>query len=90
MTLALYNNKKADTLIEAIRENLDAGTRAAQFNDLQALIADDAPAVFLYSPDYLYITNKNLRGLEAGLIAEPAERFLSTNKWYLRTTRVLK
>ncbi|OGY99859.1 MAG: hypothetical protein A2945_02605 [Candidatus Liptonbacteria bacterium RIFCSPLOWO2_01_FULL_52_25] len=90
LNLALYNSKKADTLIEAIRQNLDGEKRSSQFNDLQALIAEDAPAVFLYSPDYLYITNKNLRGLEAGLIAEPAERFLSTNKWYLRTTRVLK
>jgi peptide/nickel transport system substrate-binding protein len=90
LNLALYNNKKADTLIEAIRQNLDVDKRASQFNDLQKLIVDDMPALFLYSPDYLYITNKNLHGLEAGLIAEPAERFLTASKWYLKTTRVLK
>lgn len=90
LNLALYNNKRADTLIEAIRQNADEDKRAEQVRELQKIIADDAPALFLYSPDYLYVASKNLRGLEAGLIGEPSERFISANKWYLKTTRVLK
>ncbi|MDO8536772.1 MAG: peptide ABC transporter substrate-binding protein [bacterium] len=90
LNLALYNNKKADTLIESIRQNLDNEKRLEQFNDLQKLIMGDVPAIFLYSPDYIYIADKNLRGLEAGEIAEPADIFTATNKWYLKTARVLK
>lgn len=90
LNLALYNNKKADALIESIRQNLDSKSRTEQFNDLQALIINDQSTVFLYSPDYLYITSKNLRGVEAGLIAEPADRLRSAPSWYLKTARVLK
>lgn len=90
LNLALYNNKKADSLIESTRQNLDQEKRMAQFNDLQNLIVSDYPAIFLYSTDYLYVANKNLHGLDAGFIAEPADIFAGASSWYLKTARVLK
>jgi peptide/nickel transport system substrate-binding protein len=90
LNLALYNNKKADSLIESIRQNLDDEKRKAQFNDLQGLIINDYPATFLYSPDYLYIASKNLHGLEGEFVSEPSDIFIRANKWYLKTARVLK
>ncbi len=90
LNLALYNNKKADALIESVRQTLDDGKRASAFNDLQKQITGDAVAVFLYSPDYLYIASKNLHGADAGLIGDPADIFTTANKWYLKTARVLK
>lgn len=90
LNLALYNNKKVDSLIESVRQNLDEASRKAQFSDLQKLIIADYPAVFLYAPEYTFVAAKNLHGVEAGLIAEPSERFVTANKWYLKTARVLK
>ena len=90
LNLALYNNKKVDSLIESVGQNLDETSRKAQFSELQGLIAADYPAVFLYAPEYVFITAKNLHGVEGGLIAKPAERFVGANKWYLKTARVLK
>ena len=90
LNLSLYNNKKADSLIESIRQNLDTENRRAQFNELQMVILNDQPAIFLYSPDYIYISNKDLGGPEARLIAEPADRFVGASNWYLKTARVLK
>ena len=90
LNIALYNSKKADGLIEAIRQNLDEEKRRGQLAELQEVIAGDAPALFLYSPSYLYISGKNIRGIETGPISEPAERFRSAPGWYLRTARVLK
>lgn len=88
--LALYNNKKADALIESITQTANPEKRASQFKSLQELIVNDYPAVFLYSPDYLYITSKNIRGVNPVLITEPADRFVGAGKWYLKTARVLK
>jgi peptide/nickel transport system substrate-binding protein len=88
--LALYNNKKADALIESIRRNTDSPLIQSQFDQLQALITNDYPAVFLYSPDYLYVASKNLHGVDGGFVAEPADIFATANKWYLKTARVLK
>ncbi|MEK9180234.1 MAG: ABC transporter substrate-binding protein [Patescibacteria group bacterium] len=90
LNVALYNNKKADALIESIRQNIDEASRREEFLALQKIIADDLPAIFLYSPYYIYVSNKNVRGLEAMLISEPAERFTGAEKWYLRTARVLR
>jgi len=90
LNLSLYSNKKVDSLIAASRQNLDAEERRKQFDDLQATIANDYPAIFLYSPDYLYLAAKNLNGPEPGLLAEPADRLKNANHWYLKTARVFK
>lgn len=90
LNLSLYNNPKADALIESIRQNMDDASRKSQFDNLQSLIVNDNPAVFLYSTKYLYAAGKNLHGLNEGPIAEPADIFAGINKWYLKTARVLK
>ncbi|MEK7077344.1 MAG: peptide ABC transporter substrate-binding protein [Patescibacteria group bacterium] len=88
--LAIYNDKNTDRLIEAIRENPDPETRKVDFEKLREEITNDYPAVFLFSPDYLYVATKDLKGFVEGLIAEPADRFLNVSKWHLKTARVLK
>jgi len=90
LNVALYNSKEADVLIEAIRQNLDEESRREQFRELQLLIDGDHPAIFLYSPHYLYIASRNVRGVLPKLISEPAERFVGAKDWYLRTARVLR
>ncbi|MEK7111825.1 MAG: ABC transporter substrate-binding protein, partial [Patescibacteria group bacterium] len=90
LNLSLYNNKKADELIEAIRQNLDPEKRKNQFSELQKIITLDYPAVFLYSPNYLYITKKGLMGPTSGSIAESANRLNQVSNWYLKTVRVFK
>ncbi|MBU6500396.1 MAG: peptide ABC transporter substrate-binding protein [Patescibacteria group bacterium] len=90
LNLAIYNNKTADPLIESIRQNLDNTNRTDQFNKLLSIIMNDYPAVFLYSPDYLYLASKNLHGVESGFLSDPSDIFTTANKWYLKTARVLK
>lgn len=90
LNLALYNNKKADQLIETIRGDTDEASRAEEFSELERLIADDYPVVFLYSSEYTYITNKSVRGVGSGVIADAADRFKSIPSWYLKTALVLK
>lgn len=90
LNLSLYNNKKADSLIESIRQGKDKKLQESQFNELQKTIVSDYPAIFLYSPDYIYISEKNLHGVDARLIMEPADRFVGANYWYIKTARVLK
>ncbi|RJP45019.1 peptide ABC transporter substrate-binding protein [Candidatus Parcubacteria bacterium] len=90
LNLALYNNKTVDSLIEASRQNLDSVGRADAFFELQQAIMEDHPAVFLYSPHYLYLIPKGVGGIESGVLGEAADRFRSIGTWYLNTARVLK
>ena len=88
--LSLYNSKEADALIDKIRHEADTSTLPDLFTELQRVIVDDFPAIFLYAPDYLYLTGKDVKGLDPKLITEPADRFQSVALWHLKTKRVLK
>ena len=90
LNLSLYNSKKADSLIESIRQEMDDDKRKTEFGQLENIIVNDYPAIFLYSPDYTYVASKNLHGAEEKLVAEPADIFANAANWYLKTARVLK
>ncbi len=90
LNLAIYDNPRVDGLIEAARMELGNATRTAEFAQAEQIIASDYPAAFLYSPDYLFVTGDNVRGVSPAFIADPSDRFLSAGSWYLNTARVLK
>ncbi|OHA70512.1 MAG: hypothetical protein A3H01_01550 [Candidatus Wildermuthbacteria bacterium RIFCSPLOWO2_12_FULL_40_9] len=85
--LSLYENKKTDGLLEDIRQSLDLEVRTAKLEEFQNLLLEDAPAVFLYSQDYIYLTSKNIKGITETLIADPSERFSGITDWYIKTSR---
>ena len=87
LNLSLYENKTADKLIESIRSSFDKIEQESNLISLQTLIMGDIPAVFLNSPNYLYITTTELKGFNDKLIITPSNRFDDVEKWYLRTAR---
>ena len=88
--LALYKNTTDDTLMSSIRTTLSAASRTAMFAELQNDIVAANAAVFLYSPDDLYVTNKSVRGIAPTFLADPSDLSLQVPSWYLNTARVLK
>jgi peptide/nickel transport system substrate-binding protein len=90
LNLAIYNNKKIDSLIESARMEMNDAARAQKFANAELAIAADNPAIFLYSPDYLYVTNKSIRGITPQFLPDPSDRFRKVGEWYLNTARVLK
>jgi peptide/nickel transport system substrate-binding protein len=90
LNLSLYNNKKVDALLESIRKNFDKKSRKEDLSRLQKLITSDKPAIFLYSPTYLYVGPKDFGGFKEKTLVTPSDRFKNVNKWYLETTRVFK
>ncbi len=90
LNLSLYDNKEADILIELIREDLEKESRQRNLNKLQSLIVNDQPAVFLYFPFYLYVSNAQLGGFKEEFIFFPSERFENIENWYLETERRFK
>ncbi len=88
--LAMFDNKDADTLLQDIRQESDAEKRKEKYKELQKIIYDEAPALFLYSPSYLYPVSNNVKGIEAKNINSPVWRFADVNKWYIKTARVKK
>jgi len=87
--IALYANIATDRLLEEGRVNFEKDERAHIYKKFDAEVREDIPAIFVYSPDFIYILPKNLRGVETGTVAIPSERFLNVYQWFIETNRVL-
>ncbi|MBI2041718.1 MAG: hypothetical protein HYT20_01700, partial [Candidatus Nealsonbacteria bacterium] len=90
LNLAKYEDKSADKLLEAARISLDRAERAKNYQKFQDILIDSAPAVFLYSPDYVYYLDGNIKGVDTKIIADPSKRFTNIKEWYIKTKRVWK
>ena len=90
LNIALYANKTVDGILESARTINNTENREKKYGEFVAEIKKDKPAIFLYSPYYLYLVSKRLNVPETTIITTPAERFSNVNEWYLYTTRVWK
>ena len=90
LNLSLYNSPTVSSLIERARQNPVSSSTSQNLASAQADIITSYPAVFLYAPDYVYVTNKNTQGISTGLLTDPSNRFREIESWYLNTARVLK
>jgi len=88
LNLAMYENKKCDKLLEEVRESLDENLRKEKLEGFQDILIEDAPAVFLYNPDYLYLVSKEIKGINTKTIVDPSKRFSGIEDWYIKTKRV--
>ena len=88
LNLAMYANAKADTLLASARATTDREERERLYTSFASIISKDQPAVFLYSPEFIYVMPKNLQGITLGALTTPAERFLNAREWYTDTERI--
>src|SRR3989339_242631 len=90
LNLSEYQNKKVDQFLKDARETQDPASKAQEYEKLQNAILSDAPALFLYNPDYLYWVSKKIKGIDTTKIVDPAKRFENISNWYINTKRVWK
>jgi peptide/nickel transport system substrate-binding protein len=90
LNLSLYSNPDVDKLLEKIRQEADETQRIDDYKKFQQNITDDIPAIFLYSPNYLYVTNGTVQGININSMVTPDKRFSNVEQWYVKTKRVKK
>lgn len=88
LNVALYTNLKADKYLETARTLSSLADRMNQYRQFQNEVDKDIPAAFVYSPDFIYVVPKELKGLDIGNVTIPSDRFLNVTNWYLETDRV--
>ncbi|MCX6738014.1 MAG: ABC transporter substrate-binding protein [Candidatus Parcubacteria bacterium] len=88
LNLADYKNTKVDKLLEEIRTNSDKNTLIEKMEQAQALLITDAPAIFLFNPDLIYLSSSGIKGIKSHIIADPSQRFSDIENWYINTKRV--
>ena len=87
LNLAVYENKESDKLLEEARQTLNEEKRKAALEKFQDILIEDAPAVFLYNSDYLYLVSKEIKGISVKIITDPSKRFSGIENWYIKTKR---
>ena len=85
-----YANGKVDKLLENGLSTLDPDKEDSDYSAFSNEIANDIPAVFVYSPAYIYAVRPSDTGITLGAITTPQDRFANITNWYLATDRVWK
>jgi peptide/nickel transport system substrate-binding protein len=88
LNLSEYKNSTADTALEAGRTRLDASLRIIKYKPFLQAWQQDAPALGLYQPRLLYLTNGPVSGLTSQAITSPTDRFNNVQDWQIRQAKV--
>ena len=90
LNVAMYTNSRVDALLSDIRATASTTVTMSDYTKLDQLIRGDMPAIFLYSPDFIYAVPKNLSGIHLDSIVIPSDHWDSITNWYLETEKVWK
>ena len=88
LNIALYTNINADRYLETARTTSDESKKVEALQAFAEEVTKDTPAVFLYSPDFLYIVPKSVQGVTLGPLTTSGERFVNVHEWYIETERI--
>jgi peptide/nickel transport system substrate-binding protein len=88
LNLSLYKNSDVDNTLYQIytQGNYDE----EKIKSLIKQITSDYPAIFLYTPEEILITSKNINNINPVLISYTNEIFKDIKSWYIKTKRVFK
>ena len=91
LNISGYANATVDKLLEQGEQTLDPVKQNTMYQKFEDEIASDIPAVFIYSPSYIYVVRPDIRdGITLPHITRPEDRFLDETNWYLETDHVWK
>lgn len=90
LNVAMYTNAKVDKILEDAFITVDEQSRIKKYLQFASEIEKDLPAVFLYSPGFIYIVSDDLNQTGAKYITSPSDRYLNVYSWYTQTEDVWK
>jgi len=90
LNIALYANISADKSIEEARTSIESEVREEKLLEFLTEIENDKPAVFTFSPDFLYIVSEKVGSVNLSRLTIPSERFSNVWQWYIETNKVWK
>ena len=88
LNVSMYTNVKVDKILEDASTTVDEKSRIAKYIQFENEIRKDMPAVFLFSPNFIYVVSKDLKEMTAKNIISPSDRYLNAYLWYVETENV--
>lgn len=90
LNLSNYSSKEADKALEAGRQQVDAVKRKELYKKFLAVFSEDMPAVFLYSPKYIYAVNNRIKDVSISAVVNSSDRLSDINNWHIETGKRFK
>ena len=88
LNLSEYKNPVADAALEAGRTRLDPTLRIIKYKPFLEAWQHDSPALGLYQPRVLYLTNGPVSGLGDHPVNTAIDRFANVQNWEIRQAKV--
>lgn len=90
LNIALYANSQADKFLEDARSTNDLKVVEENYKAFAEELQADLPAIFLYTPSFLYVVPKKVEAIDLGSLTVSQDRFLGIRDWYIETDKVWK
>jgi peptide/nickel transport system substrate-binding protein len=90
LNIAMYTNATVDKILEDAFVTINKDSRVKKYIQFENEIKKDMPAVFLYTPNFIYIVPENLMGISMDNITFPSNRFSDVYLWYTEKYNVWK
>lgn len=88
LNLSEYKSSTADSALEAGRTRLDPALRVVKYKPFLQAWQQDAPALGLYQPRYIYLTHGKVYGLNDHSLNSGTDRFTNVQNWMVHTAKV--
>ncbi len=90
LNLSAYASINADKALEEARNTLNTDEKIKVLQNFEKEVINDTPAVFLYSPDFIYIVPQIVKAQFPQIIVTSSDRFAQVYDWYIETDMVWK
>lgn len=85
--LSEYGSDKADDALEAGRTRTDPAIRTIKYRPFLEAWKEDAPAIALYQPRFLYVSRGNVYGFSPASMVNRIDRYSNVHNWMIREER---
>lgn len=90
LNISMYANIKVDKILEEIRTLNKKEDILNKLKEFDQEIKNDKPAIFIYSPEFIYIVDENIKNINIKNSTISADRFEGVNSWYINTNKIWK
>jgi len=88
--ISMFDNEEADKILIEARQNQEIEKRKELYKKFEEIFLEESPAIFLFSPNYIYVANSKIKGINNEKLINSSFRFSHIQQWYLKTKRQKK
>ena len=83
-----YTNITVDKNLEKLKKSTNENDIQEILREFNKNMQEDLPAIFLYSPEFIYIVPKEINGIQIDNITNTEDRFMNINEWFIQKDKV--